>query len=126
MNEMDLLKIVAKAYNNLDYKELETIASDDIVYESQDVFSALEGKKAVLNYLQPKFETVKNSGHLVFAEIGYIKNQSRSCIIMSQGTLENKISVVLIESRDEKLSRIDICTIFPHWSQVTGTNEYPV
>ena len=123
---MDLLKIVAKAYNNLDYKKIETMASEDIVYESQDFFSALEGKKAVMNYLQPKFEKVKNSGHPVFAEIGFIKDQSRSCIIMSQGTVENKISVVLIEAREEKLSRIDICTVFPHWSQATGTNEYPI
>ena len=75
MNELELIRKVAKAYNNLDYKEIEGVASDDIIYESQNVFSALNGKNAVIDYLKGKFQTIKDSGNSVFAEIGIVGMQ---------------------------------------------------
>lgn len=136
MGELDLLRKVAKAYNNLDYTEIEAIASDNLVYESQEVLSSLNGKEKVIDHLKGKFETINETENFAYAEIGILGSQRNSnvqvwlapgspCIILSQGSIENKLALVFIKIENEKLSRIDICTIAPHWSQVKGTREFP-
>jgi hypothetical protein len=137
MSDIELIIIVAKSYNNLDYKFIEEIASDDIIYESQSVFSALIGKKKVIHYLKGKFNTIKDSDSPVFAEIGFpgynnkeIKKDfseylGRPCIILSQDSKDHKVALVQIRSESGKLKRIDICTVAPHWSEAFGTGQYP-
>ena len=136
MNELNIIRNVAKAYNNLDYKEIEVIASDNIVYESQNVFGALNGKKEVIDYLRGKFKNMKDSNNLVFAEIGILDSQKDSngelllsegtlCLILSQGIKDNKVAVILVTTEDGKLARIDICSVAPHWSEAMGTGEFP-
>jgi len=137
MNQVNLIKKVAKAYNNLDYTEIEEVSSDQIVYENQDVFHPLKGKQQVSRFLERKFSSVKSSGDPLFAEIGIMKdkgdsmsehpvtNEGMPCIIVSQGKKENKVALILIEAQEDKLTRIDICTVSPHWSMAAGTNEFP-
>jgi len=137
MDQINLIKKVARAYNNLDYTEIEEVSSDQIVYENQNIFFALKGKKQVTGYLERKFNSLKNEGNLFYAEIGVVKDQNNTsfedlmypegtpCIIVSQGKKENKVALILIEAENEKLKRIDICTVAPHWSQAAGTNEFP-
>ena len=136
MKELDYVIETARSYNNLDVSYIEAIASENIIYESQDVFSALEGKEEVFKYLKAKFLTVRNSAHPVFAEIGFLDNEpsagiygtsevNHPCIILAQDTKKNKISLVLIKATDGKISRIDICTVFPHWSAAVSTGLYP-
>lgn len=137
MNELKLIVMLAKAYNKLNYKEIENVVSEDVVYESQNVLSALNGKTEVLEYLKGKFETIRKSGNLVFAEIGFLGKQEilnvnnlseykgRPCIILSQGNKEAKGALILVESDVNEIKRIDICTVAPHWTHATRTNKYP-
>ena len=123
MNELEFYKEVSKAYNNLDYTLMENVFSDEVVYESQNVFSSLNGKNEVVDYLKGKFKAISSSKNLVFAELGYLPN-NKPCIILSQGSKENKGSVVLLEIENQAVARIDICTVAPHWSIVKPTGGY--
>jgi hypothetical protein len=140
--ELQLLILVTalgKAYNTLDVAHIEQLLDDDIKYESQQVFSPLKRKEAVLDYLRKKFVTLRNTpGSELFAEIGFMGSQEREyikaafvaegqpCLILSQGAKEKKLAVVLVEGLKGKISEVQLCTIAPHWSQVQGTGEYPV
>ena len=126
MNHFDAVNEVAKAYNNLDYTLIDNIADDNISYESQNVLNAIEGKEQVINYLKGKFEVVRNSDNLVYAELGYLApNESEPCIILSQGNKEDQGALILVKTNHNKVIRIDICTVAPHWSEATRTHEYP-
>jgi hypothetical protein len=125
--EMGYTKVVAAAYNNLDVSQLVSLLHKDVVYESQNVMALIEGKENLINYLQKKFKVIKDSNNLVFAEIGYLdKEQENSCIILSQGSKENKGALILIQTIDTFITRIDICTVAPHWSSAIRTNKYPM
>ncbi len=139
--ELQLLVLVTalgKAYNTLDVSHIEYLLDADIIYESQQVLSPLKGKKAVLDYLRKKFETLRNTpGAELIAELGFMGSQERAyikaafategqpCLILSQGEKERKLAVVLVEGLRGKISRVELCTVAPHWSQVRGTGEYP-
>ena len=140
--ELQLLILVTalgKAYNTLDVAHIEQLLDDDIKYASQQVFSPLKGKEAVLDYLRTKFTTLRNTpGSELFAEIGFMGSQEREyikaafategqpCLILSQGQKDRKLAVVLVEGIEGKISDVQLCTVAPHWSQVQGTGEYPV
>tara|TARA_R110002051_G_scaffold309063_2_gene381458 strand:- start:239 stop:613 length:375 start_codon:yes stop_codon:yes gene_type:complete len=123
---MKLIKELAKTYNNLNINNIENLFSKDVVYESQNVLEPIQGSENLINYLNQKFETIKKSNNLVYAELAYLDAQKeKACIILSQGDKENKGALVLIESADNLITRIDICTVAPHWSKAIRTNEYP-
>lgn len=122
-----LITQLAKCYNNLDVSYINNLLHNDVVYESQNVLTAIEGKNDVLAYLEPKFKVIKDSNNIVFAEVGYLDVEKENpCIILSQGSKENKGGLILIETKSNLISRIDICTVAPHWSSAIGTSEYPV
>lgn len=139
--ELTLLMLtteVAKAYNNLDASIIADRLADDIVYESQQVLIPLRGKPGVVEYLEQKFRTISNTPEAqLFVELAFLDNlddtmiplsfarEGQPCLIMAQGKREHKLAVVLVHERDRKISRIDICTVAPHWSQARGTGEYP-
>ena len=111
---------------------------DDIIYESQQVLCALKGREAVLDYLRTKFVTLRNTpGSELIAEFGFMGSQEHSyikaafaregqpCLVLSQGEKERKLAVALVDGLKGKISRVELCTVAPHWSQVEGTGEYP-
>jgi hypothetical protein len=133
-----LVTALGKAYNTIDVSHIEDVLDDNVIYESQQVFTPLKGKEAVLNYLQKKFVTLKNTpGAELIAELGFMGSQERAyikaafvregqpCLILSQGEKDRKLAVVLVEGLKGKISRVELCTVAPHWSQVQGTGEYP-
>ncbi|MFD1616083.1 hypothetical protein [Gelatiniphilus marinus] len=123
---INLIKTLAKSYNNLNQDGLESVLDENIIYESQNVLNALEGKQNVLSYLEGKFKTIHNSGNQVYAELGFLdKAKKKPCIILSQGDKENKGALILIEAKNNLITRIDICTVVPHWKSAIQTNEYP-
>lgn len=123
---VELIKSVAKTYNNLNQDVLVPILDEDIVYESQNVLKALKGKKAVLEYLKQKFATIRKMENQVYAELGFLDEaKQKPCIILSQGTKENKGALILIKDENNLITRIDICTVAPHWTSAIPTNEYP-
>lgn len=139
MNESELVELYAKTWNTLNPAIIEPYLADDVVYESQVVFSALIGKEAVFDYLQGKMQTIKKTRYKsdVFAEIGYCGSQDgnkiqvlsvsdfQSCVLMAQGNPDEVIALVLLETEAGKIKRIDICTEVPHPSSAIRTGEYP-
>ena len=133
-----LVRALGKAYNTLDVSHIEDLLDDKVIYESQQVLSPLKGKVAVLDYLRRKFVTLRHTpGAELIAELGFMGSQERAyikaafaiegqpCLILSQGEKDRKLAVVLVEGIKGKISRVELCTVAPHWSQVQGTGEYP-
>lgn len=119
-------ELLAKTYNNLNIKHIEGFLSKNVIYENQNVLEPIQARENLINYLTQKFKTIKKSNNLVYAELGYLDAQKeKPCVILSQGKKENKGALVLIESADNLITRIDICTVTPHWSKAIRTNEYP-
>lgn len=151
MNNEELVRQYAKAWNHLDVNYLEPYLSDDFHYESQYVFSAITSKAEYLEYLSGKFNTIKEANEegdsLLSAEIGYYNNEP--CIVLLQihdepkltGTLTRKIvkgkeewvsvtskaieTVLLVECYEGKIVRGDICLI-PPVSDIQRTGEIPL
>ena len=139
--ELQLLVLVTalgKAYNTLDVSHIEHLLDEDVIYESQQVLCPLKGRAAVLGYLRKKFDTLRSTpGSELITELGFMGSQERAyikaafaaegqpCLIMSQGDKETKLAVVLVAGLRGKISRVELCTVAPHWSQVEGTGEYP-
>lgn len=127
--ETELLRQLAKSYNNLDASFIEKVLADDVIYESQWVFSRIEGKKSVFSYLDGKFETIKSSmqkGPIsVTAELAFLPTRDKPCIVITQIIGEDlKQTTVLIEMNQEKIKRIDLCFI-PEPIEAELTGEFP-
>jgi hypothetical protein len=121
----NLVRKIATAYNTLNSEILTDLIADDFVYESQHVFEPMNGKDNFLKYIAGKYKTIQNSKSIVYAEIGYHENTP--CIIISQGEKDNKGALLFLELTKEgdKIQRMDMCGIAPHWSSAKRTHEYP-
>lgn len=139
MTEYELVEIYAKAWNRLDFELLEPFLDDDVVYESQEVLSSLNGKAAVSEYLRGKFATIRKAiwRSQVYAEIGHCGTQDginiqvlsaepfRPCILMAQGDPSKVLVLVLLDVESAKIKRIDLCTVVPHPSSAIRSGIYP-
>lgn len=117
INDKFLLQQLVKCWNNLNTNHIEQYLSEDVIYESQYVLNPLVSKTEVLEYLRGKFKTIihKMRSELILlnATIGYLPSMNmRSCIVLSQ-IIGDKLhqSTVLIEIKNSRISRIDICMI---------------
>jgi len=128
--EIELLRYLAKSWNNLDVSFIEEILTEDFIYESQWVLNPLVGKQQFLSYLNAKFSAIKKVKNTqvmtVSAEMAFHKDISeRPCLILSQITNSGIRQVsVLVESVGNKLKRIDVCFI-PDPSKALLTGEIP-
>jgi len=128
--EIELLRYLAKSWNNLDVSFIEEILTDDFIYESQWVLNPLVGKQQFLSYLNAKFSAIKKVRNTqvmtVSAEMAFHKDISeRPCLILSQITNSGIRQVsVLVESVGNKVKRIDVCFI-PDPSKALLTGEIP-
>ncbi len=114
-NNLDLLTKLAEAWNTLSVSPLDVVFDENVVYESQWVFSTLNGKQSVLNYLEGKFSTIgtKAAKGSVEAKIGFLDGDpEQPCILLTQkaGDEIQKVSI-LIETVDSLITRIDLCGI---------------
>jgi len=115
--EFELLKQLERCWNTLDASNLESLLSEDVVYESQHVLNCIDYKYEIIDYFHGKFLSIKKEMKsrliLINATIGFIpKMNMRPCIVLSQiiGDQLNQ-STVLIEIKDSLISRIDLCFI---------------
>ena len=128
--EIPNLRLLAKCWNNLDASLINGFLSKDLVYESQWVLTPLYGSANFLNYLSQKFNAIKGAMlsqvMAVSAEIGFSTElANRPCLVLTQITQESMRQVtVLIENKDDKISRIDVCFI-PNPSNTILTGETP-
>lgn len=68
MTQKDLAEIVAKAWNTLDAKLIESYLSDDFYYESVWVLETMHGKGAYMDYLTGKFDAIRRTNSIVVAK----------------------------------------------------------
>ena len=130
LSKADLVVLYAKAWNLLDYSLIAPHLNEDVVYESQHVFAPLEGKEDVENHIKGKMETLRQKGQSVMAfaelsQVPYGPSSGEPCVLFAQGSKENIVALVLLETRDGKINRIDICGIAPDPKSAERTGIYP-
>lgn len=112
MNEAELLIEYAKSWNNLDISYIENILDENLEYTSQWVFETMYGKKAYLEYLEGKFNAIRNGANIPVAELGYYKvayeEQNKACLVITQGN--DKVGI-LVQTKNGKLSKINMVGI---------------
>ena len=103
--------LLAKAYADLDAEQIIGQLSDDCVYESQMVLEPLIGREAIAAYLRIKFETIRDSGQKIVAEVRTVPClANQPCVILGQ--YGDFVAVVLASFIDSgKISRIDLCVV---------------
>lgn len=138
-NEIQILRKYAEAWNLLDFDIVSSYLADDVVYKSQNVFSAISGKSKVIAFVDNKIRLISGMSrdHRVFAEIGYCNPQRDKniqllnaggypVIMMKLGDKNKPLALMLLKiSIDNLIERIDICSVEPSPSEAIGTGEYP-
>lgn len=126
LTQSEALHAYAKMMNTLSVAPLEPLLADDFTYESQWVFSALESKKAFLDYIKPKLQAIK-AGTKAFAEMGMVHayGEHQPCVVLAQNSRSNLVGSVLARVVNNKLSRLDLCAV-PRPESAERSGEYPV
>jgi hypothetical protein len=119
------LRAYATMMNTLDASCLKPLLADDFHYASQWVLAEIESKNEYLEYIVPKLDAIRNSGSVVWAEMGSLHREFPGpCVVMAQDGKDNLLAVVLVKLEDEKIKRLDLCGApSPHSARRTG--EYP-
>lgn len=118
----------AKAWNRLDCSEFLPLLAEDCCYESQWVYSALEGKQAIADYFNDKLKTIKESGPTVKAELA-VSTQGpeagEDCVLLTQQHDDEEVFVVVVfKVEGDKIKRYDMCVPELYWPKRTG--ECPI
>lgn len=126
LTETNALRAYAMMMNTLRVESLEPLLADDFNYASQTVFEELTSKKAFLEYIRPKLETVAKTGTTVFAEMGTVSayGKRQPCVVLAQNNKENLVGLVLARVANDKLARLDLCIVPPPQS-AERSGEYP-
>jgi hypothetical protein len=128
--EIEVLRLLAKSWNNLNASFIESILIDDCIYESQWVLKPLEGKHQFLFYINSKFDAIKNVMKseimAVTAEMAFHPAISQKpCLVLTQITNQGlRQACILVKMKDDKIERIDVCFI-PDPSEAILTGEIP-
>ncbi|MGW8158717.1 MAG: nuclear transport factor 2 family protein [Desulfoprunum sp.] len=127
LTEHDAATAFAKAWNRLDCADFIHLLADDAVYESQWVFTPLEGKEGIADYLAGKMERIKASGKKVRGELSTARagNQfGKACVVLQQGENRDTDSVMVFEVDGDRIKRCDLCD--PAFFDPDPTGIYPV
>lgn len=72
----ELYQKLAECYNTMNFRILEPYLAEDVVYESQWVFTPMIGSKNIIDYFEGEMTTMR--AHLatrkIYAEIGNIQD----------------------------------------------------
>lgn len=124
--KLEACRAYARMMNTLDFSHLETWLAEDICYESQWVFDVMCGKERFSDYIQKKLDAIRREGSRVWAEIAYTDVFGAGpCVILAQGNEDQWIATLLIQMKEEKISKMDMCFI-PDPYQCRRTGERPV
>lgn len=132
LDESSAARIYATAWNTLEPDELIPWLAEDVIYSSQNVLSELSGLAQVSDYFQGKMKTLRSLPDAdVFAELGETRpypmapNPPRPCVLLAQGDPDDIGGVVLFTVVDQRIKRIDLCTVAPHPSTAHRMGIYP-
>jgi hypothetical protein len=97
LTEFTALQAYARMMNTMSTESLESLLAEDFVYESQNVFQALESKQEFLDYMVPKLKTIARVKATVYAEMGTVAAYGREqpCVILAQNEKNNLVGIVL-------------------------------
>ena len=113
-SETEIIRSVAKSWNNLDISFAKEHMADDVIYESQFVFSSIEGKEDVASYFAGKYKTIKSDvekGEIsITAEMGSIASNKPPLIVLTQIIDKKTVQLtILVRVENGKIKRIDAC-----------------
>ncbi len=129
LTEEDAATAYARAWNRLEPDGFLELLAPDAGYDSQWVFSSLNGAEEISDYLRGKMNTVRALGAedlsaRVQVELGHTTRgcEDRPCALIAQGGAEVK-GVVLFEVADGRIKRFDMC--IPALYGPVGSRVYP-
>lgn len=127
LTEFTALQAYARMMNTMSTESLEPLLAEDFVYESQNVFQALESKQEFLDYMVPKLKTIARAKATVYAEMGTVAAYGREqpCVILAQNEKNNLVGIVLAKVAGNKLKRLDLCVVPPP-EAAERSGEYPI
>ena len=121
----DGLTSYAVMMNTLSSKKFEDMLAEDFVYESQIVLSKLEGKKAFIDFIRQKLNTIKNAKSIVYAELAQLEAYGqKDCVLLAQDSKDNLIAASFVTVSQNKIIRLDMCVI-PDPKTAIRTGIYP-
>lgn len=127
LNDKEAASAFAKALNRLDCSEFIQLLADVAVYKFQWVFTPLEGKEGIAEYLAGKMQKVKESGKKVLAELSTARSGNeygKACVVLKQDENRDDDSVMVFEVDGARIKRCDLCA--PEFFDPEPTGIYPV
>lgn len=119
------LRAYATAINRLDASPLLPLLADDFHYASQRVFAEITSNGEFIDYFVPKLDTIRRSGHRVWAEMGELDAEIPGpCVVMAQGGMEELVGIVLAKVAGDRIQRLDMCIVPSPWS-ARRSGDYP-
>jgi len=125
LTEIDALRAYARMMNTLDAAHLEPLLDEDFRYSSQWMIGEIPSKQEFLDYMGSMFDSIKQSGSPVYAEIAIVPAWGHNeCVVTAEGEKTNLIATVFAHVKDGKIQRIDMCAV-PSPYETMRTGEYP-
>lgn len=128
--ETEVLRQLARSWNNLDVKYIERLLANNFIYESQWVLIPIKGKSLFLSYLNLKFLAIRsvmqNEQISITAELAFHPSlKNKPCIILTQKNVNGIVKVLLrIKIKQEKIRRINVC-FNPNPEEAILSGEFP-
>lgn len=123
---LEACRAYARTINTLDVTHLEPWLHKDMVYESQQVFGDIRGRRAYSRYLRGKLLAIRKKGSLIRAEIAHTNACGVGpCVILAQGSEDNWNHTLIIERmQDGKIKEMSMCLV-PTPFECRRTGEQP-
>jgi len=132
VTEEEACRIFAVAWNTLAADILIDALDDNVRYTSQTVWTDMNGKAEVGQYLRSKMVTIRSTPSAkVFAQLAETQpypmypNPPRPCVVLGQGSPEDLTATVLFEVSDSCITAIDLC-IIPPPETTRRSNLFPI
>jgi hypothetical protein len=118
---------------------LEPLSADDCSYASQNVSDEMSSKDEFMAFIVPKLKTIKRPGFSVHAEMGHMpepsdgarstvmvtETRAAPCVVIAQGEKDNVLAVVFAEVVDDRVKRLDMCSVAPDPKSAIRSGRYP-
>jgi len=108
ITEYDAAIAYANAWNSLDCTGFIRLLASDAQYSSQYTYSEINGRDEIAEHICEKFKACKKDGSRIEAIVSIATKiaPGKSCLLLIQGS-DNV--VVLFQTRDNEISRINVC-----------------
>jgi hypothetical protein len=118
MDETKALEAFAKMMNTCNTDEFLNLIDDCFIYSSQSVLEDITSKAEFSSYIKDKLKSVSASSNKIYAELAEMQPYPMStlfgpCLVLAQGNKENLVSTVLVNVKDNMITRISLCIIPP-------------